>query len=595
MRKIKILLLLVVSLASFGIAQPAGSPVAKYGQLKVSGNKIKDKNNNDVQLRGMSFFWGNSKFYGYMFWNKDVLNWLINDWAVDVIRIPLPAYDKDVNTGFYWQNSSAAHRRNAEVLIDAAIEQGVYVVLDWHAHHQGRGAKDSAKAVFRDFSKKYGSKPNMIYELYNEPINDSWSQIRSYANEIVPVIRANDANNIILVGTPFYSQNLNQVVGNTVNGTNIGYVLHFYAMEHGGNLQGNAQALLNANQMVFVTEWGTTMADGGENGQWSASQSDVWLNWMDQRKISWCNWSVTYKDEASAILKHTTSEDKVHFGGWDESDLTPSGKFIRCKLRQAAGKNCNFDTPKSSSSAEEVSSSSAEPGTGELQIIPGKLEPEQYAMALGARVGGAGRDDSDPLPEADRKALSFITNGTWAEYNVFISETASYDIAMSIAGIRDANVKASIDGSAIGTFTIKNNGKSAIFDQIQNVAKLNLPKGHHTLRFDFSRDDVLSMPSISWMEFTSPGVVPKEPTFVRQIAVKANHSWMFSHGNLAINNNYKHNLDVIVSNIMGAQLAKFQLSPGNHKLDLSAWSGLHIVSLKHGAKTIATSKIVLAK
>ena len=79
---------------------------------------------------------------------------------------------------------------------------------------------------------------------------------------------------------------------------------------------------------IFVTEWGTCLESG--NGGFNQEESDLWIQFMDKYKISWCNWSLNDKDETASILKPGTSPD----GGWTDQDLTESGKYVREQLLQ---------------------------------------------------------------------------------------------------------------------------------------------------------------------------------------------------------------------------------------------------------------------
>lgn len=74
---------------------------------------------------------------------------------------------------------------------------------------------------------------------------------------------------------------------------------------------------------LFVTEWGLSEATG--TGDIDFQETSVWLDFMEQNQLSWCNWSLNNKDETSAALLPTTTA----LSGWDEASLTESGRFIR--------------------------------------------------------------------------------------------------------------------------------------------------------------------------------------------------------------------------------------------------------------------------
>jgi len=167
------------------------TPVAKFGQLKVSGNKILDQNNNAIQLRGMSLFWSQwiGKYYTY-----NTVKWLRDDWCISVIRAAMA-----VDQGGYATNPSA-EKAKVFTVIDAAIDLGIYVIVDFHVH-DATPYKSQAKTFFAEVAQKYGNKPNIIYETWNEPLQVSWSgTIKPYHVEVINEIRKYDSDNIVICG-----------------------------------------------------------------------------------------------------------------------------------------------------------------------------------------------------------------------------------------------------------------------------------------------------------------------------------------------------------------------------------------------------------
>merc|ERR1719310_660321 len=109
----------------------------RHSQHRVEGNRIVGAHGGPVQLRGMSLFWSQ---WGGQYWNKDVVNWLANDWKVSLVRAAMGA-----ESGGHDANPGAEEAKVATV-VDAAIEAGIYVIIDWHAHEDRRGA---AKGFFQ--------------------------------------------------------------------------------------------------------------------------------------------------------------------------------------------------------------------------------------------------------------------------------------------------------------------------------------------------------------------------------------------------------------------------------------------------------------
>lgn len=310
-----------------GLSQ-ALSPVETYGPLQVKSGKLSDSTGKPVTLRGMSLFW-HMHDGGKIFWNKAVVKWAMTDWHASIIRAPVGVESSESN-GFkqagYLENPEPALAK-IRTVVDAAIEAGIYVIVDFHAHNKNTSA---AKEFFSILSQEYGRAPNVIWEIWNEPLGGSFSEISSYAKEVIPVIRKNSPNNIILVPTGFYCQWAEGPNSDLDSYSNIMYVIHFYAAEH------SWRDRLTQSKPVFVSEWGTTNASG--DGGYSESASQSWMNEMDRLGISSCNWSLGNPQkgsgtnlhvEQSAALQMTASDQ----GGWTDADLTPSGKFMRNYLR----------------------------------------------------------------------------------------------------------------------------------------------------------------------------------------------------------------------------------------------------------------------
>ncbi|MDR0307560.1 MAG: cellulase family glycosylhydrolase [Chitinispirillales bacterium] len=332
---------------------PTGSPVADYGQLKVVGrNIVSEKTNQPVTLRGVSFGWSSNTDHERPYYTKRVVGWLAYDWKVTLVRAALGVSDKPPHgahqgPGTMYSGTNDGNAQAVERVIEAAIEQGIYVIVDWHSHnaHSELDGTNGASEFFRYISGKYKGYPNIIYEIYNEPLCSSWgcsdggacwNTIRTYANRVISTIRQNDPNNIIVVGTPYYSQCTGDAMNNQISGTNIMYTLHFYCNH-------NFSDRLSANLPIFVTEFGLSNADGNN---WCGSAPTVggsymssWFDAMESNNRSWAIWQVSTRNESSALLKSVTAQStdqaRLTNGNWTANDLSSGGTFIRDKLRRA--------------------------------------------------------------------------------------------------------------------------------------------------------------------------------------------------------------------------------------------------------------------
>jgi endoglucanase len=298
-----------------------------FGFIHVKGSKIVDKNDNPIALHGMSLFWSQ---WGGSFYNANCLQWLRNDWKCTVIRAAC-----GVESGGYLTNPEAELAKIMTV-IDASISLGIYVIVDWHDHNAQNHLKES-KEFFRTIAQKYGSKPNIIYEIYNEPLQISWSGIvKPYADSVIKVIRQYDPDNLIVVGTSTWSQDVDVAARTPIVDTNVAYTLHYYSSTHKQWLRDKAIAAINNGAALFVTEYGISEASG--NGIIDTAEATKWFLFIDQYKLSTCNWSVIDKNETSAALLTGANPD----GYWLESDLSVSGKTIRNRIRRLNGSVFDF-------------------------------------------------------------------------------------------------------------------------------------------------------------------------------------------------------------------------------------------------------------
>lgn len=298
--------------------------VNEIGRLQASGNQIVDKNGQNVSLAGNSLFWSSAAPTWY---SKETVEWLAENWETQVIRAALSVNPKDGagqpwNTNDYVQSPEYSMGLMTEV-INAAIENDIYVMVDFHEHYSNNYTSE-AVTFFGDIAKQYNGYDNIIYEIWNEPINDSWSTVKAHAEVVIAEIRKYDPDNLIVVGTPFYSQRVDDAANNPIHDNNVAYALHGYAIEpaHGALRRGYSVPTVGS-------EWGIGINDngGGETGAWV----NYWRN-QDGGKIH-VMWAVNNKQEDgdqnwSILNSHVTAK-----GGWSDSDLSTSGHFQREVIR----------------------------------------------------------------------------------------------------------------------------------------------------------------------------------------------------------------------------------------------------------------------
>lgn len=295
--------------------------VSAHGRLRTAGNRIVGDDGKPVSLAGVSYGW--SQWEAGRFYNAGTVNWLKHDWKAQIIRAPLGIHEEDG----YLQHP-ARNKARVMAAIDAALAADVYVLIDWHDHN-AQLHTEQAVAFFTEMARRYGDRPNIIYEIYNEPkTGATWARdVKPYAEKVIAAIRAIDPDNLIVVGTPNWSQDVEIAAADPVKDTNVAYVLHFYAGTHKQSLRAKALKALNLGAALFVTEWGTCAASG--DGPIDEPSVRAWMAFMREHQLSHCNWAVYDKHETAAIVRQSASSQ----GNWKDSDLSASGKFVRELIR----------------------------------------------------------------------------------------------------------------------------------------------------------------------------------------------------------------------------------------------------------------------
>ncbi len=320
MRKTATILLFISIITQSVFAQ---TPVQLNGALSVVNGQIVNKNGIPPQLRGISLSW--SLWQGRKYYNPAVVDWLAGDFKVTILRAAM-----GVEPAHGYLQEPAAQTQLEESVVDEAIKDGVYVLIDWHDHHSNLHLAQS-KAFFTEMAKKYSGVPNVIYEIWNEPwSNVSWDTVKNYSVQLITEIRKYDPDNLIIVGSPHWDQDVNIVADNPVTGfKNIAYSFHFYASDpnHQEKLRAKADIALKKGLPLIITEWGVGESNG--NGKFDQALVNTWFDWMEKNKLSWTNWNITDKQETTALLMPGAPVN----GGWTEAQLTPAGLYIREKLR----------------------------------------------------------------------------------------------------------------------------------------------------------------------------------------------------------------------------------------------------------------------
>lgn len=305
------------------------TPVGQNGQLRVCGLQLCNARGKAVQLRGMST-------HGLQWYSQCVtgtsLNVLANEWRADVLRISMY-----IQEGGY-ETDPAGFTAKVNDLIEMATARGLYAIVDWHMLSPGdpNVNLERAKTFFRQIAARHKHKTNILYEIANEPSGVHWSSIKSYADQLIPVIRSQDPDGVVLVGTEDWSslgasgdgQGVSRILANPVKAGNVMYTFHFYAASHDDWYLDTLRDAVT-KLPVFVTEFGTQEYTG--DGPDDFARSQQYLDLLKQHKVSWVNWNFSDDLRSGAVF----TEGTCAAGAWSgTARLKPAGAWIRDRIRE---------------------------------------------------------------------------------------------------------------------------------------------------------------------------------------------------------------------------------------------------------------------
>ena len=317
-------------------------PVSQYGQLmtgknsqgkgQIYGSCQGVKDGAEVQVRGMSLYWSLMP-QAVEFWSEEGVSTMVNDMKIQIVRAAMATGNEDWQGGYKGYASDPNTQKSLmKTVVEAAIKNDIYVIIDWHSH-EAHNQTDAAKNFFKEMAETYGQYDNVIFEVYNEPQQIPWSDVKNYANQVIEVIRQY-SDNLVLVGNPSWDQNPSDAIGNEVNDSkkNTAYTLHYYANSHCWNGtygwgDGNNDACegtkgekaMNAGLSVFVSEWGTGNSDGKGTPDQGRNQS--WQDYINKHKLSWANWSASKINEGTAAFSDGASKTSLQY--------TTSGNLVK--------------------------------------------------------------------------------------------------------------------------------------------------------------------------------------------------------------------------------------------------------------------------
>lgn len=395
---------------------------SQNGALSVKGTQLVDEKGQAVQLRGISTH-GIAWFPDFV--NQDAVTQLSKDWGANLFRI---AMYTDENGGYCTDGDKEKLKALVTDGVEYAKQADMYVIVDWHILHDSNPLTHKAEALqfFKEMTEKLKGEKHVLYEICNEPNSGcSWEDIKTYANEVIPVIRENAPEAVILVGTPTWSQEIEKPQNDPITGyDNIMYTLHFYAATHKEDLRSKMVNAAEAGTPVFVSEYG--LCDASGNGGNDLGQAQSWIDTMDQYGISYAVWSFCNKEETSALIASSCRKTS----GFTREDLSESGKWIYDML------HAKGDIGDSKTFAQRRQNQTQESKTGTAETANATDQHENAAtqtvksgdLTVDAQVTGSWESEGKTFYQYQ---LTITNNGTEATSSWEVSLTFSDTITLS--------------------------------------------------------------------------------------------------------------------------------------------------------------------
>ena len=290
-------------------------------QFQIIGTKIYDPLGEEFIAKGINMF----------AWEGITqANSLINDWGFNTIRVPnylLGSYDQPHPAD---NNYGTNHQ-----IVDVFTSLGAVVIFD--AHDRIGGYYEDAeweilKNYWRDMAQEFKDNPNVWFNLQNEPGNATANPEKwvSYHRELIDIIRAEGADNLVVVdgeawGQDYHTQTIathaNQILDNNEN---VVFSIHAYEQWNNNDIASYLDELYVRDIPVIIGEY------GAENeGQSTLNATNQTIAATQEHEIGRIVWEA-----------NLTSGDTQDFDGTNTEVLSELGTIVWNDLQRAEDLEC---------------------------------------------------------------------------------------------------------------------------------------------------------------------------------------------------------------------------------------------------------------
>lgn len=307
-------------------AAAADSIEAFVSPLHVDSVTLLNAKGDTMVLNGPSLGWHSN--WG-RFYNAGTVKALKEKWGANITRAAIGAHGSWDCVHTYDADSAYSVNLAMEV-IDAAIANDMYIICDWHSHNN---TLEDAKEFFTVITEKYGDSPNILYEIWNEPLDIPWQEIKDYANELIPVIRKNAPNSVVIVATPKWDQDVDIAAESPLEFPNLLYSLHFYAGSHKDWNREKAEKAIAAGLPLIISECGSMDHTG--DGPIDYESWQKWMDLADKHNLSVLMWDIADKDETCSMVTADASDNGME---WTEANLKEWAKLAQKTIAERNNK-----------------------------------------------------------------------------------------------------------------------------------------------------------------------------------------------------------------------------------------------------------------